>query len=47
MLVLNDIQAGTIPLRDHLNSSRPRKIEEFRVFLKVLEVYGTGYETYP
>jgi len=42
--MLNDLTAGTVSLRDSLNSSKERKFEEFQIFLQVLEIYGTGYE---
>lgn len=29
MTLLNDLEAGSVPLRDSLNESRPRKFSEF------------------
>jgi hypothetical protein len=42
-LALSDFQAGSIPLRDVLNGNRPKEFKDFSIFLKALEVYGTGY----
>eukprot|EP00347_Sterkiella_histriomuscorum_P023629 403333935 len=44
VLLLNDLVAGTLSMRDLLNMTRLRKFDEFQTFLKVLEVYGVGYE---
>lgn len=44
MLMLNEFQAGTIHLRDMSNMTRLRSLKDFQLFLKVLEVYGVGYE---
>ncbi len=43
MVVFDDFSAGPIMLRDLVNHTRLVQIEEFQVFLKVLEVYGSGY----
>ncbi|CDW82564.1 UNKNOWN [Stylonychia lemnae] len=44
VLMLSDFTAGTVSLRDCLNNTKERSIEEFQIFLQVLEVYGVGYE---
>lgn len=44
MLMLEDLTAGPIPLKDIINATRPSKPSEFVTFLKVLEVFGSGYE---
>eukprot|EP00347_Sterkiella_histriomuscorum_P024303 403331600 len=43
MICLDDLIAGCVPLKDLLNLSRTRSIQDFRIFLQVLEVYGVGY----
>ncbi|CDW86706.1 UNKNOWN [Stylonychia lemnae] len=43
MIMLDDIQAGPIPLRELVNKSRIRSFREFQIFLQTLEVYGVGY----
>jgi hypothetical protein len=44
MVSIDDFKAGPMPLRDLVNNSRPTKYKEFQTFLKVLEVYGSGYD---
>jgi hypothetical protein len=44
MVTLDDFTAGPIPLRELVNGSRYSSLQEFITFLKVLEVYGSGYE---
>ena len=44
MVILDDIRAGPINLRDIINSSRPSNFKEFETFLQVLEIYGAGYD---
>lgn len=43
MLIINEMQAGSLPLNELVNASRKRCINDFRMFLQVLEVYGVGY----
>lgn len=40
---MNDFQAGSVLLRELINSSRQYKFRDFQIFLKVLEVFGTGF----
>ena len=44
MVTIDDMTAGPIPIRDLINSTRPCTFNEFKSFLKMLEVYGSGYE---
>lgn len=41
--VLSDCNAGAMCLYDVLGVVRPPKLSEFVLFLKSLEVYGSGY----
>lgn len=43
VLALNDFYAGSVPLKELLNGQRTKSIIDFQIFLKVLEVYGSGY----
>jgi hypothetical protein len=42
--MLDDLTAGPTPFKDVINSTRPSKPSEFITYLKVLEVFGSGYE---
>lgn len=44
VLALSQLQAGSILLRELVNGQRGRSFRDFQIFLKVLELYGTGYE---
>jgi hypothetical protein len=44
VLALSQFQAGSIPLRELVNGQRGRSFRDFQIFLKVLELYGAGYE---
>jgi hypothetical protein len=44
VLAFDDFRAGPIPLRDLVNGTRPCKFLDFQIFLKVLEVYGLGFD---
>lgn len=43
MIMLDDFIAGPIPLKDLLNNTRIKSFNDFQIFLKVLEIYGVGY----
>lgn len=42
--MLCELPAGTLQMSEVLGISRKASIEEFRTFLKVMEVYGCGYD---
>lgn len=43
-IVLNELTAGTMAMRDVLGVNKAPKFEEFKIFLKIMEVYGGGYK---
>ena len=43
VIMLDDMQAGTIFLKNIFNNTKKRSFADFQIFLKVLEVYGAGY----
>ena len=43
IVMIDDLVAGCVPLRDVVSNSRKRSFKDFQVFLKALEVYGIGY----
>ena len=47
MVLFDDIWAGSFPLRELVNDTRPRKFGEFVLFLKSLEIYGSGLDYEP
>lgn len=42
--LLQDLQAGVFYLQDCMGITREPKFWEFRTFLEVMEVYGSGYQ---
>ena len=44
VIVLSDMNAGTMRLSDVLGISRKPCFDEFVLYLQTLEVYGSGYE---
>lgn len=40
---MHDFQAGSVELKKFIGGSNSYKFHDFQIFLKVLEVYGTGY----
>jgi hypothetical protein len=43
VLALHDFQAGSLELRKFIESSHSYGFDDFKIFLKVLECFGTGY----
>lgn len=43
VVMIDDLVAGCVPLRDVVSCSRKRSFKDFQIFLKALEVYGFGY----
>lgn len=43
MLALHDFQTGSLELRKFIESSHSYGFKDFKIFLKVLECFGTGY----
>ncbi len=41
--MLDDFSAGTLELKNFINTTRTRKYNDFQTFLKTLEVYGCGF----
>ena len=44
VIVLADLSAGTMLFSDVLGIGRKPDFADFKLFLKTLEVYGSGYE---
>jgi hypothetical protein len=43
VIMVRDLQAGTVSLRDVIGLTSKPNFKEFTLFLKLAEVYGSGY----
>ena len=43
VMLISDLQAATSKLRDVIGVLKSPKFEDFAIFLKLAEVYGSGY----
>ena len=43
-IMLSELCAGTMAMRDVLGISKEPRFTEFKIFLKIMEVYGGGYK---
>lgn len=43
VMMVRDLQAGTVSLRDVIGLTSKPNFQEFTLFLKLAEVYGSGY----
>ena len=44
IIILSDFCAGNIYLREVLDCSRKQSFEDFKTFLILLDIYGSGYQ---
>jgi len=43
MILINDLQAATVKMREVIGVLAKPTFKEFKIYLCMLEVYGTGY----